>query len=85
MTPYRDALQAHLKEAGVETLIHYPIANHRQGAYTGLDFGATKFAAYEKLVGRILSLPVDAFITEDETRSVIDAICRFNPSLSQTS
>ena len=30
----RDALQAGLKEAGIETLVHYPIPPHKQGAYS---------------------------------------------------
>src|SRR5204862_8141237 len=31
--PQRDALALRLDEAGIDTLIHYPIAPHRTGAY----------------------------------------------------
>ena len=31
----RDALQRHLKEAGIATLVHYPIPPHLSGAYAG--------------------------------------------------
>jgi dTDP-4-amino-4,6-dideoxygalactose transaminase len=30
---HRDKLQKHLSELGVQTLIHYPIAPHKQRAY----------------------------------------------------
>lgn len=79
VTPHRDALQAYLKDLGIETLIHYPIANHRQGAYAPHDFSRYNLIPYEKLVDSVLSLPIDAFMTESETQAVIDAICRFNP------
>ena len=78
-TPYRDALQNHLKAAGVETLIHYPIANHKQGAYASQNFAAYNLGGYETLVGQILSLPIDAFITEAETEAVIKSVRGFNP------
>ena len=77
VSPYRDALQAHLKSAGVDTLIHYPIANHLQGAYAGEDFSRYGLSGYEKLVKGILSLPIDAFITDNEVESVISSVRSF--------
>ena len=44
----RDALQAGLKARGVETLIHYPIACHRQGAFKDLGFAADQFRQFIK-------------------------------------
>jgi len=79
-TPYRDALQEHLNSAGVGTMIHYPIPNHQQGAYAEQDFSAYDFESYEKLVGGILSLPIDTFITSAEIQFVIDTIRRYRKS-----
>jgi dTDP-4-amino-4,6-dideoxygalactose transaminase len=53
--PRRDALQARLAEAGVDTLIHYPIPPHLTGAYAG-QFGELPVA--EQLAGEVLSLPM---------------------------
>ncbi|MBS0363052.1 MAG: DegT/DnrJ/EryC1/StrS family aminotransferase [Proteobacteria bacterium] len=56
-TQARDALQAKLKAAGVETLIHYPIACHRQAAFADLGFKAGRFPLAERLADEVLSLP----------------------------
>jgi dTDP-4-amino-4,6-dideoxygalactose transaminase len=55
-TPRRDALQAGLKEAGVETLIHYPTPPHRQGAYSSMRSLPLPIA--ERLAAEVLSLPM---------------------------
>ncbi len=78
-TPCRDALRAHLDGQGVDTLIHYPIANHKQKAYAAEDFQGNDLADYEKLVSRILSLPIDATMTESEKHKLIDAVRCFKP------
>jgi len=78
-TPYRDALKAHLKSFGIETLIHYPLANHLQKAYGEYPFETADLRSYESLVSNILSLPIDAFMTLSETQAVIDAVRCFNP------
>jgi dTDP-4-amino-4,6-dideoxygalactose transaminase len=74
---YRDALQAHLNASGIGTMVHYPIPNHQQGAYKDQNFSAYDLADYEKLVGSILSLPIDTFITDSEVQLVIDAVKLF--------
>jgi len=54
----RDALQAKLKAAGVETLIHYPIPCHRQPAFESLGLEPEAFPLAERLAGEVLSLPL---------------------------
>ena len=49
-TPDRDGLQARLGQAGVGTLIHYPIPPHMQAAYAGL--GSRPSLAHGAPVGR---------------------------------
>lgn len=56
--PRRDELQAKLAEAGIGTLIHYPIPPHRQEAYRGLGFGPGAFPIAETLAREVLSLPM---------------------------
>ncbi len=54
----RDALQARLKGAGIETLIHYPVACHRQPAFAHLGLGAGALPGAERLAREVLSLPM---------------------------
>ncbi|MBI5210957.1 MAG: DegT/DnrJ/EryC1/StrS family aminotransferase [Elusimicrobia bacterium] len=55
--PRRDALQARLAEAGVGTLIHYPIPPHLSGAYAGSGWKREDFPVAAQLAETVLSLP----------------------------
>ena len=67
----RDALQRHLKNAGIGTLIHYPIPPHLSRAYSRLGFGKGDFPIAERCADTVLSLPVYDGISPDE----IDYVC----------
>ncbi|MEM5400563.1 DegT/DnrJ/EryC1/StrS family aminotransferase [Paraburkholderia unamae] len=73
-TQQRDALQAHLRKNGIETLVHYPIACHKQQAYAGTDWPALPIA--EKLQGEILSLPMAPYLTSEEIQTVAASISK---------
>ena len=63
-TQNRDKLQQYLLENGIETLIHYPVAPHKQKAlasYNNLSFPIT-----EKIHEEVMSLPISPVITDDE-------------------
>ncbi|HEX7242048.1 MAG TPA: DegT/DnrJ/EryC1/StrS family aminotransferase, partial [Longimicrobiaceae bacterium] len=70
----REAVQRQLAERGVETLIHYPIPPHLQGAYRemGLERGA--FPVAEALAGEVLSLPMGPHLRDEEQTAVIEAL-----------
>jgi dTDP-4-amino-4,6-dideoxygalactose transaminase len=70
----RDALQAALKAAGVETLIHYPIACHRQGAFADLGFSADQFPLAGRLADEVLSLPFWPGMPQADVEAVAAAI-----------
>ncbi len=72
----RDALQAHLKAHGIETLIHYPIPNHLQGAYKGL-YEDGKYSEYQKMTAEILSLPMYPTLKDTTIRSICETIKKF--------
>lgn len=74
-TTRREALQAHLSERGVQTLIHYPIPIHRQRAYAG--WNSTKLALTEALASEVLSLPISPVMSDEEVDEVIDACNTF--------
>ena len=65
----RDALQARLQEAGIQTLIHYPIPPHKQQAYQELNH--LEFPITEKIHREVLSLPISGVTTMEEVDTII--------------
>ena len=76
-TDYRDELQTYLADRGVGTLIHYPIPAHRQEAYKFLGYPAGSLPNTEKIVKRILSLPLYPELEDGQVDAVIEAIKDF--------
>jgi dTDP-4-amino-4,6-dideoxygalactose transaminase len=70
----RDYLQKYLTEAGVQTLVHYPIAAAKQKAYNQHPF-VEKEAYLEG--DKLLSLPIDPFLTSEQVNYVIHALNHF--------
>ena len=70
----RESLGRHLKERGIETGVHYPVPNHQQPAITELYGQLPALPRTEDYVKRILSLPMFPALTEEEVRTVADAI-----------
>ncbi len=70
----RDALQRQLQAAGVGTLVHYPLACHRQGAYAGAVWPQLPRA--DRLQSEVLSLPMAPYLNADEVASVVHAVRR---------
>lgn len=67
----RGALQAHLTEAGIGSLIHYPIPPHLQHAYANLSYKPRVFPIAETLADEVLSLPMGPHQTIDQQDKVI--------------
>ena len=72
----RNRLQAHLKEYGVETGIHYPIALTKLPAYAYCGQAMENLDA-NRLDGEILSLPMGEHLTDRDVSFVIDAVKNF--------
>ncbi len=70
----RDRLAARLGEAGVQTLIHYPIPPHRQQAYAGQGLGEGSLPIAERLASRVLSLPIGPHLAMSEAEQVVEAV-----------
>jgi len=73
----REALQATLKQAGIETGIHYPIALPFLNAYRYLGHSEKDFPEALKASGEILSLPMFAELTEGQAKHVVSSIREF--------
>lgn len=78
--PDRDALRAHLTARGVDTLVHYPIPIHLQRAYRDLGYQRGAFPVAERLASECVSLPLYAFLSEDELEYVVESIRGFRTS-----
>ncbi len=76
--PRRDALQKHLHEAGVGTLIHYPLPPHLQKAYAGMGHGPGSFPIAEEMAREVLSLPMGPHLSEEEVEHVVSAVSSFS-------
>lgn len=72
--PDRDRLQAALKEAGIDTLIHYPIPPHRQDAYREMLLPEGSFPVAERLAKEVLSLPMGPHLCVSDAERVIAAV-----------
>lgn len=74
-TPRRAELAAFLKDKGIATGIHYPVASHQQPAIEYLKPGVLEHT--ERLIHEILSLPISAGHTEAEIDQVVAATRSF--------
>ncbi|MCC7429700.1 DegT/DnrJ/EryC1/StrS family aminotransferase [bacterium] len=77
-TQKRDELQDYLKENGIETGVHYPIALHNLLAYQYLGHKPEDFPNANKLSQEILSLPIFPEMTEEQINYVVKTIKAFN-------
>jgi len=75
--PRRDALQAHLNQNGIGTLIHYPVPLYLQGAYADLNLPRGAFPVTETLASEVLSLPLYPEMSEEMVRQVTACIRSF--------
>ena len=75
--PRRDLLQKHLTATGVCTIIHYPVPPHLQKAYAELGYPRGKFPVSEKLADEVLSLPMSAHLSREETSYVVQQLSTF--------
>lgn len=70
----REPLQHHLTQAGIGTMIHYPVPPHLQPAYADLGFEKGAFPIAERIHQEVLSLPMYPGMTSTQADSVIRAI-----------
>lgn len=72
----RIGLQRHLADCGIQTLVHYPIAPHRQDSMT--EYAGLSFPVSERIHREELSLPLYPTMTEEQINAVIQAVNGFH-------
>ena len=68
--PQRDTLQGRLSDAGVDTIIHYPIPPHQTGAYASW-FAGVRLPVAERLADEVLSLPMGPHLSAEDADAVV--------------
>ncbi len=79
----RDALRVFLRQRGIGTLVHYPLAIHMQPAYRGRipSFGSLENS--EEATGQVLSLPLYPELHPEKARVVAEAIAEWDGARTQ--
>lgn len=83
-SPQRDRLARCLSDAGVATVIHYPVSPHLQPAYAHLNLVRGSQPIAEQLQGEVLSLPISPCQTDADTRAVIRIVREVVNSMQDT-
>ena len=73
----REALQAHLAEAGIATGVHYPIPLHLQKAYQHLGYQRGAFPVTERVAAEIVSLPMFPQLSHTLQKEVVEKVVEF--------
>lgn len=76
-TKRRDALQEHLTQNGIGTMIHYPVPPHLQEAYSDKGWKQGQFPLAEEIAQTCLSLPIFPGLTDSQVERVVEVIKAF--------
>lgn len=68
----RDAMQKHLKNAGIPSMVYYPRGLHQQAAYQWMNLTDAFYPNTVEATKRVLSLPMHPYLAED----AVDAIAK---------
>lgn len=68
----RETFQLYMLERGIQTLIHYPVAPHKQEAMK--EFSHLSFPISEEIHEHIVSIPLHSMLANDEVAKIIDVV-----------
>ena len=74
---HRDKLKKYLSQNQIETSIHYPIPIHMQPAYKKMKFKKQPLPLTEKQAKRILTLPINQFLSKKEINLICNKVNNF--------
>ncbi len=72
----RDELYSYLLSHNIQTVIHYPIAPHKQMAYSKLN--GLNLPITQRLAKEVISLPISSIQTIDDTKKVVEVLNGFS-------
>lgn len=74
-TAKRNNLADYLQQNGIQTMVHYPIAPHKQKAFS--QWSHLAFPITEKIHDEVLSLPISPTLSAQEIGKIIDALNKY--------
>jgi len=70
--PERDRLQIYMADNGIQTLIHYPVAPHKQRAYR--EWNSLSYPITEQIHREVLSLPISPVMLKEDVKRIVNVI-----------
>ena len=70
----RDLLKTRLNEAGVETILHYPIPPHLQDAFQNLKITEKSYPIARQIAGEVLSLPIGPHLEPQHSEKIVSIL-----------
>jgi dTDP-4-amino-4,6-dideoxygalactose transaminase len=78
-TENRDELQKYLLENGIQTLIHYPLAPHKQEAY--VEWNNLAYPISEQIHNEVLSLPIGSHLSLGEIIYITQLLNKYSKEI----
>lgn len=73
----RNALEKHLKEKGIDTMVYYPVPLHKMKVFNGRCKVNGDLKESEKSVTEVLSLPMEPLMGQETIMKVVETIKSF--------
>lgn len=73
----RDALKASLDQAGIPSMIYYPVPLHLQEAYAPYGYQAGDFPVSEQLSAEVISLPMHSELNENQVQYIAEQFLQY--------
>jgi UDP-2-acetamido-2-deoxy-ribo-hexuluronate aminotransferase len=71
---HRPRVEERMKAHGIPTAVHYPVPLHLQPVFAEVNQGPGSFPIAEAVAARVISLPMHPYLTEEQQRTVVDAL-----------
>ncbi len=72
----REIVETRMKNLGVPTAVHYPLALHMQPVFANLGYKEGDFPASESAARRVISLPMHPYLTDEQQQQVVEALAQ---------
>ncbi|MFA6431132.1 MAG: DegT/DnrJ/EryC1/StrS family aminotransferase [Candidatus Margulisiibacteriota bacterium] len=73
----RDKLASHLKEAGIASMVYYPLSLHLQKAFESFGYKIGDFPGAELAQSEVISLPIFPELSKEEINATISSVLQF--------
>lgn len=71
----RERFQQYLNDNGIQTVIHYPTAPHKQNAYK--EYADLSLPVTEQIHREVISLPISPVMTQEEIEKIVRIVNEF--------